>query len=161
MNLNNIIDLIAEIEDELVQLDKLATGITHTWATLPEEPGERRIHEESLALKLHNFYTGCERILKNIATDINGGVPDSFDWHRRLLHTMCLDLENIRPAVISKETETALSEFLSFRHVVRNIYGFAIDSTRLEHLLNRFENAYRLFKNDIVEFIKVLKKLGS
>ncbi len=160
MNENRIVDLIAEIEDELVQLDKLATDIVKTRATLPTEPEERRIHQESLALKLHNFYTGSERVFKNIAMDMNGGVPDSFDWHRRLLHAMTLPLEEVRPPVISKETETALSEFLSFRHVVRNIYGFAIDGERLEQLITKFPNAYQLFKKDIRGFVKLLKKIG-
>ena len=160
MNKNNIVDLIAEIEDEVNQLNKLAIDVEKTRVTLPSEPEERRIHEESLALKLHNFYTGCERVFKNIAKDVNGGVPDSFDWHRRLLHTMSLNLENVRPAVISRETETALSEFLSFRHVVRNIYGFSIDSERLGHLLNNFGKAYRMFKQDAVGFVKFLKDLG-
>jgi hypothetical protein len=161
MNKNNIVDLIAEIEDEVLQLDKLAINIEKTRATLPDEPEERRIHEESLALKLHNFYTGCERVFKNIAKDVNGGVSDSLDWHRRLLHAMSLNLENIRPAVISGETEAILSEFLSFRHVVRNIYGFSINSERLGYLLNKFGNAFQVFKRDILDFVMFLKEIAK
>jgi hypothetical protein len=160
MNENNIIDLIAEIGDELDQLEKLAVEIEKIRATLPVEPAERQIYEESLALKLHNFYTGCERVFKNIAKDINGGIPDSLDWHRRILRTMSLKLENIRPPVISRETETALSDFLSFRHVVRNIYGFSIDSEKLGLLAKRFGNAYQLFKKDVLDFINFLKEIN-
>ncbi|MDD5672528.1 MAG: hypothetical protein PHC61_00060 [Chitinivibrionales bacterium] len=159
MNDDRIIDLIAEIKDELRQLDILAAELGETWASLPREAKKRRIHEESVALKLHNFYTGCERIFKKIADDINGGTPDSFDWHRRLLHSMSLELGSVRPPVISGKTETALTEFLGFRHVVRNIYGFAIDSERLAHLVKKFKGASRLFKKDITGFVKFLQAL--
>jgi hypothetical protein len=159
MDKSRIIDATAEIQDELKDLDALASDIQETWNSLPQEMKERRIHEESLALKLHNFYTGCERIFQRIADDINGGTPRSSDWHKRLLHSMTLELEGIRPAVISKETEKALSDFLGFRHIVRNIYGFKIDSERLQLLLARFHNAFQLIRNDVRMFSDFLKKL--
>src|SRR4030042_5622486 len=97
---DRIPELIAEIEDELRRIEDLSAGISETWDSMPKAIKKKRIHEESLALKLHNFYTGCERIFCKIADDINGGVPRSADWHKRLLKSMCLEIENIRPSVI-------------------------------------------------------------
>ena len=39
-------------------------------------------------LKLHNFYTGCERIFQMVISKLNGAPPSGFDWHRRLLDRM-------------------------------------------------------------------------
>jgi len=154
-------DLISEIKDELGMLDTLVADIEATGRGMPRAIQKRRIYEESLALKLHNFYTGCERIFHKIADDINGGVPRSEDWHKRLLRNMSLEIEEIRPAVISKETMKALEEYLAFRHVVRNIYGFEIDSEKLKGLLERVTAAYKRFNKEIGNFIIFLKKIAA
>lgn len=161
MNKSRVTDLIAEIHDELTSLASLATDIGETVSSLPKRGIKRRIYQESIALKLHNFYTACERIFRRIADDINGGVPSSPDWHRRLLHTMALELSGIRPPVISKKTEKKLSDFLGFRHVVRNIYGFQIESEKLFALLEGFDTAYDSFQNDMKEFTNFLKKISK
>ncbi|MBI4687711.1 MAG: hypothetical protein HY756_08000 [Nitrospirae bacterium] len=152
-------DLIAELQDELELLGHLAADIEDVNKCKPKSQRAKAVYEESLALKLHNFYTGCERIFQKIADDINGGVPSSFDWHKRLLKSMSLEIENIRPAVISKSTLRMLEDFLAFRHVIRNIYGFEIDTERLQALINNMQGAYLMFKKDIDKFIVFLRKM--
>jgi hypothetical protein len=53
---------------------------------------------------------------------------------------MTLDIEGIRPAVLSKETASILDEYRSFRHVVRNIYGFEMQLRDVRHMLQGVEN---------------------
>ena len=161
MKNNNMLDLIAEIEDELILLETLAEEIESVWSSLPRNKRTRKIHEESVALKLHNFYTGCERIFKRISDDINGGTPATADWHKRLMHRMTLEIKDVRPPVLSKETEKILNEFLAFRHIVRNIYGFQIESDRLSALVNKFPKIFIAFRKEIQMFIIFLKKLSS
>lgn len=93
--------LIAEIDDEIFKLRSLVQK-------LAEQQGKLTTEEmvESAALRLHNFYTGCERIFKLIANDINGTVPETIDWHKRLLTQMALDVTDVRPAVVSKDTRS-------------------------------------------------------
>ncbi len=50
-----------------------------------------------------DFYMGVEKVLKLIVEEINGGVPRGEGWHKRHLHTMKLEINGIRPAVISNE----------------------------------------------------------
>jgi len=159
MNTKRIGDLISEIKDEMTMLESLVEDIRETSAAIPSGRKKKRIYEESLALKLHNFYTGCERIFQKIAGDINGGVPVTFDWHRRLLYSMSLEIEKLRPPVISKDTARALGEYLAFRHVVRNIYGFEIESERLGGLVIRIDKAFEGVKKDLTEFIKFLREI--
>ena len=122
--------LVAEISNELSKLkilsQKLASQVNRTH--------EEEI-AESAALRLHNFYTGCERIFKLITSEINGGVPHELDWHKRILTQVSLEIENIRPAVISLKTRSDLEELLRFRHIVRNIYGFELKPERIEALI--------------------------
>ncbi|MBD3347432.1 MAG: hypothetical protein GF401_20440 [Chitinivibrionales bacterium] len=159
MKNRQIPDLIAEIENELDSINLLFDQLIKTAQSIPRSKVKRQIYEESIALKLHNFYTGCERIFRKIADSVNGGTPDSYDWHIRLLNIMSLELDKIRPPVISKKTASLLKDFLGFRHVIRNIYGFELDSERLTFLLNRLPAAVSGFQNDISKFITFLKKL--
>lgn len=159
MQKDRIPDLISEIKDEMKLLENLIAEIKETAKEIPQAKKKKRVYEESLALKLHNFYTGCERIFQKIADDINGSVPRSFDWHKRLLKTMALDIEHIRPPVISRETEKLLLEYLAFRHLVRNIYGFEIDSERLQSLLEKSNTTFRRFKQEVNAFLGFLRKI--
>ena len=161
MKKESLPELIAEIKDELRLLEKLVFEIQETGQNIPQSPREQRIYEESLALKLHNFYTGYERIFQKIAGDINGNVPTSPDWHKRLLRSMTLDIENIRPPVLSHKTEKALSQYLAFRHVVRNIYGFEIDSEKLSGLVQTVANTYQEVNNDLNRFLHFLREMSS
>ena len=161
MKRERIPDLISEIQDEMRMLEVLVKGIRETAVSLPKNAEKRKIYEESLALKLHNFYTGCERNFQKIASDINGGVPASMDWHRRLLKSMSLEIDKIRPPVISKNTEKGLEEFLAFRHVIRNIYGFEIESERLHRLTGRAAKIWGALKKDLKLFIHFLHEMAS
>ncbi|MCL5061731.1 MAG: hypothetical protein M1443_00785 [Nitrospirae bacterium] len=152
-------DLISELKDELDLIGVLISDIAETSKEIPKSHKKKRVYEESLALKLHNFYTGCERIFQKIADDINGGVPVSMDWHKRLLKSMSLEIEKIRPPVISKDTAKALEEYLAFRHVVRNIYGFEIDSERLKRLIEKLFSTHKRFKKEVEGFIVFLRKM--
>ena len=161
----NPADLIAEIEDELASLDRLIKDIDRVYRERPKDPEAKAVYDESIALKLHNFYTGCERIFKRVHDDLDGKVSsrasDLTDWHKRLLKRMSLEIEGVRPNVISKETFKALEDFLAFRHLVRNIYGYELEEERLDILVEKAGTAYTFFKKDIKAFVSFLKKAGS
>lgn len=160
MRKERIPDLISEIKAELKLLDNLVSEIEDVSREKAKSYKKEKIYKESLALKLHNFYTGCERIFHKIADDINGGVPSSRDWHKRLLKSMSLDIEGIRPPVISESTAEILENYLAFRHVVRNIYGFEIESEKLTILIKKIFSLHKKFKKEINKFIAFLKEMS-
>lgn len=160
MKKEHLPELISEIKDELELLERVAADIGNVRHEMKGHPELSEVYEESLALKLHNFYTGCERIFHTIAEDMNGGAPSSFEWHKRLLKSMSLAIEGKRPPVISKTTEKELEEFLAFRHVIRNIYGFEIDSERLRGLLEKVKPVFEHFKKDITKFLGFLRGMA-
>jgi hypothetical protein len=156
MRKERIPDLIAEIRDEMANLKRLIGEIGYVYHERPASERKRRVYHESLALKLHNFYTGCERIFQKIADDLNGGIPTSHEWHKRLLSGMALEIEGSRPNVITKRTAVELEEYLAFRHVVRNIYGFELDPERISRLVERVGEVFQHFEKEFDKFISFL-----
>ena len=85
-----------------------------------------------------DLYTGAERIFVRLAEELNGGVPLGEQWHRQLLQDMARDLPDVRPHVIAPELASELGEFLRFRHVFCNVYGFVLEAERMKPLEERF-----------------------
>ena len=84
---------------------------------------------------LHDFYSAVERMFRYIATEIDDDLPTGSSWHIQLLQRMATDLETIRPAVLDRTTARQLDEYLRFRHLFRNMYGFDLEWERCEKLL--------------------------
>lgn len=150
MRKNNIKkDIISFIELELNNIDQLLLEIS-------ECSGSNRIIRRAKGSILHDFYNSCERIFELIARETNCYISTSEQWHKKLLHRMTIEIKGIRPPVISKELAAELDEYLSFRHLFRNIYGFELESKRLENLIEKFEDTVNLFRKEIKEFIDKL-----
>jgi len=99
-----------------------------------------------------DFYMGVEKIFEIIAEELNGGAPRGAEWHKRLLHTMTLDVKGVRPAVLSEELYEELLKFLGFRHVVRQAYGFQLDEKKLAELEKIFVKTWKKFSREIKQF---------
>lgn len=112
-------------------------------------------------LKLHNFYTACERIFEKIAGEVNGGLPRTQDWHLRLLRMMTVEVPKVRPQVLTPELGERLAELLCFRHVVRNIYGFELHEERVEPLVQEIGPLWRELHGQIETFLSYLEELGQ
>jgi len=147
-------ETISEINKELETIAKLKAEI--------EKVSEQNAivnNRRQLGSILHDFYNCCERVFRRIAADINGGLGRSEKWHKDLLFRMTIEIKNIRPQVISEELAAELDDYLSFRHVFRNIYGFELKGERLERLVAKFENVSEDFCNQIKDFLeKMVKK---
>ncbi|BAG01285.1 conserved hypothetical protein [Microcystis aeruginosa PCC 9809] len=156
MSASELQEIALDIATEVNRLNRLESQMRLVQAEMLTNPALADICAESLALKLDNFYTGCERIFQIIASELNGGLPSSYDWHRRLLNRMSKP-QDYRPAVLREDTVHKLNEYLSFRHVVRNIYGFELEKQKLENLVNNYYNTWRQVQEDINSFILWLK----
>jgi uncharacterized protein YutE (UPF0331/DUF86 family) len=103
-----------------------------------------------------DFYMGMEKILRLIAEELNGGVPRGEGWHKKLLHTMTIEIDGVRPPVISKKLYEDLLKFLAFRHVVRQAYGFQLNEKKLIELEKIFKKTYKGFHREIKKFCSFL-----
>ncbi len=152
MNKDIIRVIISEIEKEINNLNLLRDELSK----LSKE--ESSIFKRTAGSILHDFYNCCERIFKNIAIEINGGFEENEKWHKALLFKMTIPIKDIRPAVISEELAAELDEYLSFRHVFRNIYGFELKGNRVDHLVEKFDSVESRFIKEIKKFLEFLNK---
>lgn len=153
-------EVAMELEAELSRLERLNEDIERIFDEAQNQEAFLDVFYESLALKLHNFYTGCERIFQIIASELNGALPSDYDWHKRLLGRMSLEQEK-RPAVISQKTAKRLEEYLAFRHVVRNIYGYELEPRRIALLIEKSKSVFEQFQTEIRQFIVWLQNFAS
>lgn len=147
-----LIGIIAEIEKELQNLQELVAELERV------KPQREIVFKRSKGSILHDFYNCCERIFKKIAIELNSGYEDSEKWHKSLLYRMTIPIEGVRPRVISDELAADLDEFLAFRHLFRNIYGFELKGDRIDYLAEKFEGVAQRFQKEIEEFVTFLRK---
>lgn len=139
--------LAAEIASELESL-----------ALLEEQSAEAPQGDDTFSLRargsiLHDFYSGIERVFVRIAEELNGGVPHGEQWHRQLVKDMSLEIPGVRPAVIDEELARSLGDFRRFRHVFRNVYGFALEDERMRPLEERLPAVLDAFRRQVGEFL--------
>lgn len=84
------------------------------------------------AVALHHAYSAVETIFKRVAQTLEQDVPRGADWHQVLLDEMALELEGIRPVVLSAASHQLLRRLLAFRHFFRHAYAVELDARRLE-----------------------------
>ena len=75
-----------------------------------------------------------ESLLVRVSRYIEGALPKEPDWHVELLESMALELDEVRPKVISTESLRLLRSLLAFRHFFRHAYAVTLDARRLEEL---------------------------
>ncbi len=147
--------LCGQIEQEL---EELKTLVQKNQALL----NKLRITQDedyigTVALNLHSFYSGVERILKQIAQTSDRSVPDTEDWHRQLLRQLAAPVRAVRPAVLRPETLAMLNDYCSFRHVVRNIYSFNLKFDRVDQLAEALPTCLSCLQADLEQFISTLE----
>ena len=154
--------LLAErLRVELQALQRIVTRAESAVALAHKRPAEQDYFLGSAALDLHAFYTGVERMLELIASDLDESRPTTPHWHRDLLAQMSVAIPDIRPAVLRPETSAALIEFLEFRHVVRNVYTFNLRPDRLAELVNRLQPTFQLIESDLLALARLLDAIST
>lgn len=61
---------------------------------------------------------------------------------------MTIEIKDIRPQVISEDLAAELDDYLSFRHLFRNIYGFELRGERVDRLVDKFGRTSERFKKE-------------
>lgn len=141
--------LKADIERELRNLERLTLELNTILSTTSENTAVRVRAAGSV---IHDFYTGAEKIFRQIATRVDQDLPVGEDWHVRLLQRMAMQVEGIRPQVIDEPLERNLEEYLRFRHLFRNIYGFELRWERCRPLAERLHETFADLKEQIGHF---------
>lgn len=145
------VTMTSRIEQELFELQQIVQRIGKAWRKA--EHTDDDLYLDSVALNLYGFYAGLERIFELIAVGIDETVPEGKTWHQDLLKQMALEIKQIRPPVISRESMNALDEYRGFRHVIRNIYAFNLSPTKLAPLVNSISDTFEQLKSELEQFM--------
>lgn len=90
--------------------------------------------------------------------DLNACRPT---LHAKTESAMNIALTEVRPKVISENTQQELREFLSFRHAIRSIYVFDIASEPVITLATSVPAFFSKVKAELETFCAFLKTVGN
>jgi predicted nucleotidyltransferase len=147
--------LTLEIEDELKNLERVVERLTKFLGRVKGEPDEMQV--EGAAKHLHDFYNGIERIFERIAVRIDEDLPPGYNWHTLLLQRMRQPFGSRRPAVINRQLEEELAEYLRFRHLFRHTYGYDLQWKRVRKLGEALPGILADLKAQVAAFLGALE----
>jgi hypothetical protein len=113
------------------------------------------------AVALHHAYAAVEAILSRVCRELEGALPAGPDWHQALLDSMALEIEGVRPAVISRTTLGPLRRLLAFRHFFRHAYAVTLEGARLAELRADAEAADAGLASDLDRLDAFLRELAE
>lgn len=76
------------IRQELCDIEHAAARAERALAAAGKRPQDQDLYIDSVALNLHDFNAGFERVFQQIAATVDSNVPSSSEWHRELLEQM-------------------------------------------------------------------------
>ena len=155
-------NLIERIRNELSDLEQIIERTQEGWSNVQlTSAKEHQAFVDSVALNLHGFYSGLERLFELIARQVDSSLPEGATWHRDLLQQMAQDFPESRPAVISRENAVILDEFRRFRHLVRNVYTINLAPAKMDGLLQILPSFWPKLRAELLAFASYLEALGG
>lgn len=161
MNMKNVNErinlLIAEIDNDLKAMEYIEKQIDELYNNL-EKSNVLDKDKAALGYYLHNLYNAIESILKCIAGFFENSINGA-GWHTDLLKRMTFNIEDIRPAIISKNSYALLNELRKFRHLFRHAYDYELSWKKMDELLKDYKKGKLSFTKDMDEFKNFILKL--
>ena len=154
-----LLKLSQRIRDEFVDLERLVERAQKGWYQSQRSGDD--LYLDGVALNLHSFYEGLERLFELIATLVDGAMPQGADWHQALLQQMASEVSQVRPPVISEKTRDVLDEYRGFRHIVRHIYTFKFDPAKMQQLVKKSPSALAQVREELLAFADFLDRLAQ
>lgn len=72
---------------------------------------------------------------------------------------MSIKLPQTRPPVINKELFHQMEEYLRFRHLIHNIYGFQLKYNRFSHLVEKLPDIIDQLEEQINQFLTQFEEI--
>ena len=155
------IEISQRIRGECDELERVIQRALRAWPHAQKSVSEQEVYLDSVALNLHSFYSGLERIFELIARHIDRSIPEGETWHRDLLKQMACDIVDLRPAVIDQKTAWSLDEFRRFRHLVRNVYATNLVPDRIKQLMSTLPELWKSLRAELFAFADFIDELAK
>lgn len=108
-----------------------------------------------MAYKLHNLYGAYEELFEIIADFFENQIEGT-RYHMDLLRRMKLNIEGIRPSLLSQETYLLFDELRRFRHFFRHAYAVGLDPDRVEKMASAAVEIQNKSAKDLNKFMEIL-----
>jgi len=156
-------ELSQRIRGEVPDLDRLIGRVLRAWEGAQRSTDQQDVYLDSVALNLHGFYSGVERLFQLIARHIDRDrkLATGESWHQHLLQRMKKDIQETRPALISDESASVLDELRRFRHLVRNIYTFNLIPEKIEPLVSSLPESWSRLRAELLAFADFLEDVAE
>ena len=150
-----LLQLANRIRQEMTAIDYTLNRATAGLAKSMQNADD--LYLDGIALNLHGFYSGIERLFERIAVLVDNNLPQGANWHQLLLQQMAEDVQGVRPAVISDEIRHDLDEYRGFRHIVRNVYAYKFNALRLGNLTRKAPVVFDQLRKEMYAFADFLE----
>ena len=155
------LEISQRIRGECKDLERVTHRVLQAWPQAQKNVGEQDVYLDSVALNLHSFYSGIERLFELIARHIDSSIPDGETWHRDLLNQMACEVADIRPAVIDQNNAKLLDEFRRFRHLVRNVYTINLVPDKIKKLVSNLPKLWNSLQAELLAFADFIEELSK
>ncbi|WP_369018002.1 hypothetical protein QBE54_09730 [Thermatribacter velox] len=132
--------------------------IVKIYKRIEERKRKRGIHAlESLAYQLHNLYCAYEDLFKIVAGFFENNIEEPSTYHTELPKRMKMEIEGVRPALISEESFKLLNSLRGFRHFFRHAYSYELDERKVSLVLEDALKLKETFKPELENFLSKLQ----
>ena len=153
--------LAERIRDEITDLDRSVARVSAAWERGKKaSSSDQDYYLDAVALNLHGFYSGVERLFELTARHIDQTLPDGATWHRHLVDQMAQEVPDVRPAVISTDIAADLDEYRRFRHLVRNVYATNLVPTKMQGMVERLATLWSRLRAELIAFADFLDQIS-
>lgn len=111
---------------------------------------------DSIAYRVHNLYGAYEELFETAANFFENQIEGA-RYHTDLLRRMKINIDGIRPALISEPTYRLLDELRRFHHFFRHAYGVELDADRVDRIIQIAIQLKEPFQQDMEYFLTQLK----
>jgi hypothetical protein len=147
------------------RLTLLRSEIERDWGAIEQrlqralsvDPARGEAESALVALSLDHAYQAFETLLVRVERAL--GLPEraGANWHNELLADASLELENVRPSIVSNEAALHWRALLRFRHFLRHAYAVDLDAAELARNRAHFEIAVASTRNRVQQLLDALK----
>lgn len=125
---------------------------------------KRKPDEETLAwlaLNTLRFYNSIEDVFTRIGKVVDETIPSGQDSHIALLRQMVVEIPGKRPAIISDNTFSRLSEIRSFRHRMIHAYQDPLEWEKMSGVIEMLPACFESLQKQLQDFRQFLQEVAE
>ena len=155
----SLLRLVAELESDIEVLGGLVEA-NRLMTRKIESSSPDQFDWAALGYTIHNLYSLMESYFLRVAKFFENDL-DPLSWHRDLVRRMSLEIEEVRPALLSDAAAAPIDELRAFRHVFRNIYQSTLDPRKTAAVNSLVPQAVGAFRDAHGAFVTQLRELAG